>query len=58
MTISKTPNSSNPDYLQAEEMIDNAIAEMGERTHIEYEGINKPPHRKRLCKLFKKWFRL
>ena len=62
MIISKTTNDNSQDYRQAEEMIEEAIASMGEMTHIEYESTtsrnDKPPRHTLLRRLFGRWLRL
>ena len=61
MAISKTTNDNNQDYRQAEEMIEQSIASMGEMTHIEYESTtsrnDKPPRHTLLRKFLGRWIR-
>ncbi len=53
MTTSKELNNlGNSDYLQAEQMINETIANMEKMTHIEYESTMK---RKSRQPKFKKW---
>ena len=61
MAISKTTNDNNQDYRQAEEMIEQSIANMGEMTHIEYESTtsrnDKPPRHTLLRRILGRWIR-
>lgn len=62
MTISRLINDNTQDYQEAEEMIEQVIAGMGEKTHIEYESAtsrnDKPPRYKLVSRLFGKLLRL
>lgn len=56
MTASKEQNNSSPNaqFLKAEQMIDQAIASMGNETHIEYGSTME---RKSKPSRWKEWLR-